>query len=149
MWLNIFDVLCPFVVLVLIVLLFNLLKKESEANRQKKLRQKLRDPQSEAIQNTLPQQEMHTLTAFRISTFLSVTLAITIIILMYVWLHIHITRLEYDVATAMHTKEQLLEEQHRLKLEVATLKSPQRIEAIARDRLQMSCPEPGQVTVIK
>ncbi|MGD0277554.1 MAG: cell division protein FtsL [Syntrophales bacterium] len=103
----------------------------------------------DAVRNTMPQQEMHTLPAFRISTILGVTLAITIIILMYVWLHIHMTRLEYDVATAMHAKEQLLEEQRRLRLEVATLKSPQRIEAIARDRLQMNSPEPGQVTVIR
>lgn len=103
----------------------------------------------EAVRNTLSQQAIHTLPEFRITTILSVTLAITIIILMYVWLHIHMTRLEYGVATAMHAKEQLLEEQRRLRLEVATLKSPQRIEAIARDRLQMNHPEPGQVIVVK
>jgi len=39
----------------------------------------------------------------------------------------------------------LLEEQQKLKVELATLKSPQRIEAIAREKLQMTYPEQGQV----
>jgi cell division protein FtsL len=103
----------------------------------------------DAVRNTLPPPEMRALPAFRISTVLIFTLSITIVILVYVWSHIQITRLEYEVAEAIHTKEQLLEAQRRLKLEVATLKSHQRIEAIARDHLQMTYPEPGQVIVIK
>jgi cell division protein FtsL len=103
----------------------------------------------EAVRNTIPRPEVRALPAFRILTVLIITLSITIVILIYVWSHIQMTRLEYEVAEAIHTKEQLLEEQRRLRLEVATLKSPQRIEAIARNRLQMTYPEPGQVIVIK
>ena len=42
-----------------------------------------------------------------------------------------------------------LEEQKKLKLEYAMLKSPQRIESIASSRLQMSYPDNAQVIVLK
>lgn len=74
--------------------------------------------------------------------FMSVALA-------YVWSHIHMTTLEYRVAEALNRKERLLEEQRRLKLELATLKSPRRIEAIARERLGMTAPALDQVITLK
>jgi cell division protein FtsL len=42
-----------------------------------------------------------------------------------------------------------LEEQKKLKMEYAMLKSPQRIESIARNKLQMSYPDNEQVIVLK
>jgi cell division protein FtsL len=57
--------------------------------------------------------------------------------------------LEYNVAAEMSAKEQMLEEQKKLKLEYAMLKSPQRIENIARTKLQMSYPESDQIIVLK
>ena len=69
--------------------------------------------------------------------------------LAYVWCHIHMTTLEYRVAEAFNQKEKLLEEQRRLKLELATLKAPRRIEAIARDRLRMTAPALEQVVMLK
>jgi cell division protein FtsL len=72
-----------------------------------------------------------------------------VVILIYVWSHIQMRELEYRVAEEMNVREQLLEEQRKLKLECATLKSPQRIEAIARNKLQMSYPEREQVVLLK
>jgi cell division protein FtsL len=51
------------------------------------------------------------------------------------------TMLEDSMAKEIQTKERLLEEQRRLKVELVMLKSPQRIEAFAKDRLQMYYPE--------
>jgi cell division protein FtsL len=69
--------------------------------------------------------------------------------LLYVWCHIHMTELEYQVAQELSSRERLAEEQAKLKLELATLKSPQRIETIAREKLQMTYPEREQVIVLK
>ena len=68
---------------------------------------------------------------------------------LYVWSHIHMTALEYQVAAELNRKETLMEEQRRLKVELATLKSPHRIEAIARDKLQMTTPTLNQVVTMK
>jgi cell division protein FtsL len=67
----------------------------------------------------------------------------------YVGSHIRMTKTEYDIAAALNTKENLLEEQKRLKLELAMLKAPQRIENIARTKLQMNYPDAAQVILLK
>jgi len=83
------------------------------------------------------------------SNLIFVAVISMVVILIYVWSHIQMRELEYQVAEEMNVREQLLEEQKKLKLECATLKSPQRIEAIARDKLQMSYPEREQVVLLK
>jgi len=67
----------------------------------------------------------------------------------YVWSHLQTTSLNYRIAEAINIQEKLLAEQTRLKAEYATLKSPGRIESIARDKLQMTYPERDQVVLIK
>ena len=99
-------------------------------------------------QNNIPGEEK---TAFSInlSSMIFVAVVLMAVALLYVWSHVHMTRLEYQVAEEMGTRERLLEEQKKLKLEIATLKAPQRIEVIARDKLQMSYPERDQVILLK
>jgi cell division protein FtsL len=82
-------------------------------------------------------------------TFIVVALVLMFVALIYVGSHIRMTRMEYDIAAALNAKENLLEEQKRLKLELAMLKSPQRIENIARNRLQMTYPDAAQVISLK
>jgi cell division protein FtsL len=69
--------------------------------------------------------------------------------LLYVWSHIHMTELEYQIARELNSREQIMEEQMKLKVELATLRSPRRIETIAREKLQMTYPERKQVIVLK
>jgi cell division protein FtsL len=69
--------------------------------------------------------------------------------LVYVWSHIRMTELEYSIAAELHAQQQKLEEQKKLKLEYAMLKSPQRIESIVKSKLQMSYPDNDQVIVLK
>ena len=87
-------------------------------------------------------------TQIKYSNFIFVTLVLMAVALFYVWSHIHMTELEYMVAAEMSTKEKLVEEQTKLKVEIATLKSPQRIEAIAKERLQMTYPTRDQVIIL-
>lgn len=82
-------------------------------------------------------------------TFIVVALVLMFVALIYVGSHIRMTKMEYDVAAALNAKENLLEEQKKLKLELAMLKSPQRIEDIARTKLQMTYPTAQQVIVLK
>ncbi|HBH87076.1 MAG TPA: cell division protein FtsL [Syntrophaceae bacterium] len=82
------------------------------------------------------------------SPFIIVTLVLMAVALVYVWSHIRMTELEYMVAEEMSIKENLLEAQRKLKVEIATLKSPQRIEAIAKDKLHMSYPTRDQVIIL-
>jgi cell division protein FtsL len=56
----------------------------------------------------------------------------------------NLTKLEHLMAREISIKEQLLEEQQRLRIELATLKSPHRIETIARERSRMYYPGKSQ-----
>jgi len=82
-------------------------------------------------------------------TFIAFAVVFMFVALIYVGLHIHMTELEYNIAAELNTKEQQLEDQKKLKLEFAMLKSPQRIESIARGKLQMSYPDNDQVVALK
>lgn len=83
------------------------------------------------------------------STWIFIASVLMAVALIYVWSHIHMTELEYQIAQELSSREQLAEEQAKLKLELATLKSPQRIETIAREKLQMTYPEREQVILLK
>ncbi len=82
------------------------------------------------------------------SNFIFVTLVLMAVALFYVWSHIHMTELEYMVAAEMSIKEKLVEEQTKLKVEIATLKSPQRLETIAKEQLQMTYPTRDQIIIL-
>jgi len=83
------------------------------------------------------------------STWIFIASILMVMALIYVWSHIHMTELDYQLARELSSREQLLEEQAKLKIELATLRSPQRIETIAREKLQMTYPEREQVIVLK
>ena len=75
--------------------------------------------------------------------------ALMAVALLYVWSHTHMTELEYQVAREISIKERLLDDQRKLKVEQATLKASQRIEAIAKEKLGMAYPEREQVIILK
>ena len=81
--------------------------------------------------------------------FLMVICAVMLLSLFYVWPHIRMTELEYQIAEEMGNRQRLLEEREKLKIEYATLKAPQRIETLAREKLQMTYPERDQLVNLK
>jgi cell division protein FtsL len=83
------------------------------------------------------------------STWIFIASILMAVALIYVWSHIHMTELEYQIARELSNRERLTEEQAKLKVELATLKSPQRIETIARNKMQMVYPEREQVILLK
>jgi cell division protein FtsL len=88
-------------------------------------------------------------TGINYPTFIVVAVVLMFVAVIYVGSHIHMTELEYKYTAELNAQERMQEEQKRLKLEHAMLKSPQRIEGIARSRLLMSYPERDQVIVLK
>ena len=87
--------------------------------------------------------------AMRVPTLILALLVLVAVALVYVWSHLHNTQLKYRIAEEMTVREDLTEENRRLKMEIATLKSPQRIESIAREKLRLQYPEREQVVLIK
>ncbi len=85
----------------------------------------------------------------KFSSLIAAFLILLAAVLAYVWSHIHFTELKYSIARDVSVQERLIGENRKLKVEIATLKSPQRIEAIARDRLGMQLPEREQVIFLK
>jgi cell division protein FtsL len=83
------------------------------------------------------------------SAWIFIASVLMAVALIYVWSHIHMTELEYQIAVELSSKDRLADEQAKLKVELATLRSPQRVETIAREKLQMTYPGREQVIVIK
>lgn len=99
----------------------------------------------------MPRLEEADETSFGIKypTFIVFAIVLMFVFVAYVGSHIRMTELEYSIAAELNAQEQKLEEQKKLKLEFAMLKSPQRIESIVRSKLQMSYPDNEQVIVLK
>ncbi len=66
-------------------------------------------------------------------------------LLLYAWQHFQCLQLGYQLEELKAERGQAAEMNLRLKLEVAALKSPMRIDAIARGTLGLTMPVPGQV----
>jgi cell division protein FtsL len=69
--------------------------------------------------------------------------------LVYVWSRIQVIQAGYEISDAMKAGRTGVEENKRLRVEVATLKSYTRIEKIAAGELGMSKPRPEQVIIIR
>ena len=66
--------------------------------------------------------------------------------LLYAWQHFQTIQLRYELESLRSERAQAAELNQQLKLEVAGLSSPGRIDAIARRQLGLTAPVPGQVT---
>jgi len=66
----------------------------------------------------------------------------------YGWQHYQWIQYGYRIEEAQKKKEQLAEIGRQLRLERATLRSPQRIDSIARGELGMVVPAPGQLVTL-
>jgi cell division protein FtsL len=69
--------------------------------------------------------------------------------LAYVWSRIQVIQVGYEISNAMKTGRSLVEENKRLRVEAASLKSHARIERIATEELRMSKPRSDQVIIIR
>jgi cell division protein FtsL len=75
--------------------------------------------------------------------------AVLVVILFYVWQHVQVVRLGYEVEYLAGERAALVQQQKELRLEVARLMSLRRVEEIARGQLGLTSPKSGQVIVIE
>jgi cell division protein FtsL len=71
-----------------------------------------------------------------------------LVILLHVWLRLQVVNLGYALSATTKLLQRLEQEQRELKVEYATLTSPERVEVMARRRLGLGAPEKGQVIVL-
>jgi cell division protein FtsL len=88
-------------------------------------------------------------TRVKLSHCIIVSLVFMAIALMYVWFHVKITRLNYAIADEIAVRNKLTEENRRLKVERAALKSSHRIEEVAKTQLGMYYPDKDQVVFVR
>jgi len=69
--------------------------------------------------------------------------------LFYVWSHIEMVNMGYEINQANRERNGLLQEQNKLKLEIATLRSPHHVEGIAKEELRLMLPQTSQLVIIK
>lgn len=60
----------------------------------------------------------------------------------------HTVQLGYEVGQARRVQRRLIEQRRLLAIEAATLRQAERIETIARGRLEMDVPEPARVVPV-
>lgn len=68
--------------------------------------------------------------------------------LLYVWQHIHVVRLGYELERLREIQATRVQENKGLRLELGRLRSVRRVEEVARTQLGMVTPKPAQVVVI-
>ena len=71
--------------------------------------------------------------------------AVAACLLFYAWQHFECIQIRYQVEQLESQRAQAHELNQQLQLEVATLDSPMRVDAIARNQLGMTIPVPGQL----
>lgn len=71
------------------------------------------------------------------------------IVLLYAWQHFEYLQLRVQLEELKSARAQAVELNQQLRLEVAGLRSPMRIDAIARGQLGLSIPVPGQVAPVQ
>lgn len=88
--------------------------------------------------------------ASRWRLFLGIFLGLVLIaaVLAHVWLRLQVVRMGYVLSTTSKLQARLEQENRELKVELATLTSPDRLEALARQRLGLTAPEKDQVIIL-
>jgi cell division protein FtsL len=69
--------------------------------------------------------------------------------LAHVTLRLGAIRLGYAISVETRERQRLEEEDRRLRLERSLLRSPARIERLAREKLGMTRPDPAQIRVVR
>ena len=67
----------------------------------------------------------------------------------YTWCRVQCIRVGYELADASEKHQKLLTLQKKLSIEIASLKSPERIKKIAEEQLGLTMPHPDQMINIR
>ena len=85
---------------------------------------------------------------FRTRTWMLLLLVFVTELLAYTWCRVQYVKVGYELSQATEQHGALVTLQNNLKVELARLKSPARIEKIAGDKLGLITPTPDQVITL-
>ena len=69
-------------------------------------------------------------------------------LLLYAWCRVQCIGVGYDILNTSRYHQELVSLQNNLKVELASLKSPDRIATIAKKQLGLAMPKPEQMIII-
>lgn len=104
------------------------------------------------LSSSLRTQRVRTVRKRERGSFFMFLLSILIlfsVVLFYLWLRLEVVKLGYDISHANIVHLRLIEENKRLKLELSRLKSPERIERIAKEQLGLHYPSGSEVRIVR
>jgi cell division protein FtsL len=78
-----------------------------------------------------------------------VTALLTVVALFHVWSRVKVVDLNLELTQTNRLIKEMQQEKSRLRLEVASLKNPERIETLAKGELGMALPTDQQVIVVR
>ena len=84
-----------------------------------------------------------------VSAVLAILAIIISVLLFYTWSRVQAVRIGYEIFNANSEMRKLDQENKELILEIATLKSPKRIEKIAREELKLVLPRDEQIIILR
>lgn len=79
---------------------------------------------------------------------LSGILILSAVLFLYVWQHMQVVKLSYDVQALKQQKQQLTNEYYYLKYKMNDVNSLAHVEKIAREQLNMDTPRTDQVVIL-
>jgi cell division protein FtsL len=68
---------------------------------------------------------------------------------LYTWCRVQCMQAGFDISRESAKHQMLTDTRYRLKIELESLKSPERIARIARDRFGLEAPKPEQIIIIQ
>lgn len=84
-----------------------------------------------------------------VSSVLFILVIVISVLLFYTWSRVQVVRIGYEIFNANSEMRRLDQENKELILEIATLKSPKRIERIAREELKLLPPKDEQIIILR
>ena len=80
---------------------------------------------------------------------IAILVLLTLVSIFHVWSRVKVVALNLQITESRRLFKEQQQENSRLKLEVASMKTPARIEAVAKGELGMGLPTDQQVIVVK
>lgn len=103
---------------------------------------------SDTILGGIPKINGFTLQRPRLLPLLAFVTIVLAVSLFFVWSRLQVVHLEYDISSIEAQLRVVNQESQRLRLEAASLRSPGRIEMVARNELGLRLPAPEQVITV-
>lgn len=95
-----------------------------------------------------PKRKMKTST-MKTSTLIILVVVVITEVFFYTWCHVQSTHMGYRITSQLKQEKELKALQEKLRLELAQLRTPERIMKIASRQLGLVLPDTDQVIVVK